>query len=255
MPRAPSCRYTENGHDVDLGAGLFATATGIRYRYVIADAENAQAAIFAVVEEGEALVIYGLRVRVDGERIVEMEAVVARKGTASAFAPERLLQPNPVYDQAVAPEQRQDRAQLRDAAQRYFDGIEQNSSANVPFNARCKRIENGVQTTGNPEFLGGLGCREQFDRKLFSYIDAVRERRYPVLDQERGLVFAIVFLDVPGTVTHIEVDKRQDRATAAHARTAQLLLFEFFKVIGGEIHEIEAFMINQPYLAASGWGA
>jgi len=110
IPRSPACRYTENGRDLDLGAGLFASATAVRYHFVVADPQSDQAAIFALVEErveqGEALVVYGLRVRAEGEHVVELESVVARKGQASAFAPERLLGPNPVYAERVPPERR-----------------------------------------------------------------------------------------------------------------------------------------------------
>ena len=257
IPRSPRCRYTENGRDLELSAGLFASATAVRYHFVIADAESDQAAIFAVLEEGaeegEAPVLYALRVRVEGERVVEMESVVARKGQASAFAPERLLAANPVYAERVPPEQRSSRAELREAADRYFDGIEQNSSAGVPFHASCKRVENGVRTTDNPEFLGGMGCRQQLDSKLFAYIDEVRGRRYPVIDEERGMVLAIAFLDVPGTVATIEVNGRSVELPPRMRVPRSVVLFELFKVIGGEIHEIEAFMINVPYSTPSGW--
>jgi hypothetical protein len=252
-----ACRYTENGQDVALDAGLWSSVTGVSSRWVIADPESQQALVFAALREADSpcLAAFRLRASTSTDRVTELEALVSRKGQSSAFAPERWTQLNPLYDQTVPAAERGDRAALQDAADRYFDGIETDSSTRIPFHASCQRFENGVQTTGNPEFLGGMGCREQFDQKLFAYIESVRARRYPVFDLERGLVGACVFLDVPGTVTHFELRGRRHELPARIRSPRSVLLFEVFKVIAGSIHQIEAFMVNLPYLTRSGWEA
>jgi hypothetical protein len=252
-PLAASVRYTENGQPVSVGEGLWSSVTAQRLSWLLADVETRQALVFAVLAEGDAPLMAAFRLRVDGQRCTEIEALVSRRGQSSIFAPERLSQFNPVYDALVPETQRSDRASLQAAADHYFDGIERDDATIVPFHPSCRRFENGALTTGNPEFLRGMGCREQFEQKLFSYIEAVRARRYPVLDVARGLAGACVFLDVPGTQTHFEFRGRRHELPA-HMRLARsVLLFEVFKVIDGSIREIEAFMVNLPYRTGSGW--
>jgi hypothetical protein len=253
VPLATSCRYTENGQVVSVGAGLWSSVTSQHFRWVIADIETQQALAFAVVMEGEAACLVAFRARADARAWTEIEALVTRKGQSSIFAPERLSQLNPLYDQLVPEPLRSDRGALQAAADSYFEGIERDDATIVPFHESCRRFENGALTTSNPEFLGGMGCREQFEQKLFAYIECVRARRYPVIDVARGLVCACVFLDVPGTHKYFEYRGRRHELPA-HMRVARsVLLFEVFKVIDGSIHEIQAFMINLPYLAGSGW--
>jgi hypothetical protein len=255
FPGGATCRYTENGRDTSVGAGLWLSAGPVRSQLLIADAERQQAVVFAALEEGDEreLILLGLRMRAEQTRVTELEALVSREGQSSAFAPGALLTPPSDYDQPVSVSQRSSRKELQAAADRYFDGIEQNSSAEVPFHADCQRFENGLQTTGNPAFLGGMGCREQLDRSLFAYIEAVRARRYPVFDEERGAVLSCVFLDVPGTVTSFASGGRTIELPARIRAPRSVLLFELFKVVAGEIRRIDALMTNLALGAKSGW--
>jgi hypothetical protein len=252
-PRAPSFRYTENGVDVPLGSGLWSSVTSVGFRWIIADTETQQTLAFAVLMEGEAPCLAAFRMRADGHAIAELETLVSRKGQSSIFAPERVAQLDPLYEQIVPEAQRSDRRTLQAAANGYFDGIEYDDVTRVAFHESCRRFENGALTTSNPEFLRGMGCREQFEQKLFSYIEAVRARRYPVMDVERGLAGACVFLDVPGTQTHFEFGGRRYELPAHMRVPRSVYLFEVFKVVEGNIREIQAFMINLPYLARAGW--
>ncbi|HKP57582.1 MAG TPA: hypothetical protein VJV78_12715 [Polyangiales bacterium] len=252
-PLASSLRYTENGQDVKVGAGLWRSVTSQKFRWVIADTDTQQVFAFAVLMEGEAPCMAAFRGKLEARAWTEIEALVSRKGQSSIFAPDRLGKLDPLYEQLVPESQRSDRATLQDAADRYFEGIECDEAENVPFHESCRRFENGALTTSNPEFLGGMGCREQFEQKLFSYIEAVRARRYPVIDVPRGLACACVFLDVPGTQQYFEYRGRR-RELPPHMRVARsVLLFEVFKVIDGTIREIQAFMVNLPYRTESGW--
>jgi hypothetical protein len=253
VPRAPSFRYTENGEAMPVGSGLWNSVTSVGFRWVIADTETQQLLAYAVLTEGTAPCLVAFRARADGAACSELEVLVSRKGQSTIFAPEKLTQVDPLYEQVVADSQRSDRKALQAAADGYFDGIERDDATVVPFHESCRRFENGALTTDNPEFLGGMKCREQFEQKLFAYIEAVRARRYPVADLERGLIGACVFLDVPGTVTHFEFRGRRHELPPHMRVPRSVLLFEVFKVIEGQIREIQAFMLNLPYRASSGW--
>src|SRR6185369_309094 len=95
----------------------------------------------------------------------------------------------------------------------------------VPFADECQRIQNGNQTTnnartsqlaqladgtegrgrgaapGNPPpgqlDIGALSCIDQFKLGYFNFIRRVRDRRFAVVDQERGLVTVIAEMDEP----------------------------------------------------------
>jgi hypothetical protein len=253
VQRGRRFRYTENGQDVPVGEGLWNSVTSQGFRWRIVDTDAQQVLAYAALMEGETPCLAAFRARAGDDGCSELEVLVSRKGQSSIFAPERLTQLDPLYEELVPSPQRSDRAALQAAADAYFNGIEQDNAALVPFDESCRRFENGALTTNNPEFLRGMTCRAQFEHKLFAYIESVRDRRYPVADLERGLIGACVFLDVPGTVTHFEFRGRRYELPAQMRTPRSVLLFEVFKVVDGKIREIQAFMINLPYLARSGW--
>jgi hypothetical protein len=253
LPAAAGLRCTENGRELLLGEGLWKTTRAVRARRVFADPSAAQALVFAVLEDGAELAVVAVRLGAAGGELCEIESLVSHKGESSIFSPESLLAAKPVPERLLDPSERAPRDVLIRVVDSYFEGIERDSSAGVPFHPECDRIENGVQTTRNPAFLGGLGAAEQFDRKLFAYIERVRARRYPLADTETGQVLAIAFLDVPGTVTSIEAGGRRIELPAHIRKPRSTLLFELFRVEAQQIRAIEAFMHNLPYGASSGW--
>ena len=95
---------------------------------------------------------------------------------------------------------------------RYFDGIEQGNGEIVPFDKDAVRIENGVQTcpgSARHRRSGALGCGAQLSTKIFTYIQSVESpRRFPIVDDERGLVLAIVRFNHPATSQTVEVPGR-----------------------------------------------
>jgi len=253
IPAAPELRVTENARELPLGDGLWRTAKAVRFRQHVAEPAAGQIAIFAVVDEGGGLAVAALRLRVAGGQLRELETLASRKGESSIFGPESLASSNPRLLRELPAGQRTSREALVAAANAYFDAIERDAPAAVEFAPDCDRIENGVATTRNPAVLGGMGVAEQLERKVFAYIGAMRGRRFPIVDVERGAVLAIVFLDVPGTVTHLELGGRRVELPAHMRAPRSTLLFELFLVESGRIHAIEAFMHNLPYGASSGW--
>jgi len=250
---AAKLRVTENGSELPLGAGLWKRARAVRARRVFADPDAGQVLIFAVIDQGGELAVVGVRLALAGGELREVESLVTHRGESSIFGPESLLEIGPAEPRNLAQSEGATRDALIRVVDAYFDGIERDSSEGIAFHPDCVRIENGVQTTSNPAVLGGLGVAEQFDRKLFAYIERVRGRRYPLVDSETGQVLAVVFLDVPGTVTAIESGGRRIELPPHVRKPRSTLLFELFRVEAGRIRAIEAFMHNLPYGASSGW--
>ncbi len=232
LPVSSNVRFTENGNEIKLGEGLWRTATGITYRQYFVDPSTGQVLFFGVVDEDGKLANLMVRLKVTDNKIEEIETIVCRKGQSSVFSPESLVTPKPIYDEIIPESERSPSDKMIAIANSYFDGIEQNSAENVPLHSSCNRTENGFQTTNNPiNNFFGMDAASQL--KLFTYIAEVRDRRFLIIDEERGLVGGIFMFDCP--------------------ETRSILLAEVFKVINGQIWEIEALMVNTPYEQASGW--
>ena len=190
--------------------------------------------------------VFGLRVKVIGGKPTEAELIVTHQGEAGLFPPTLPKPRDPLFDDLVAPAQRTGATRMVAAANAYFDGIEKHNGKDVPASDTCNRIENGVQTTRTGQFVGG-GCNAL---EAFAYIPEVRERRFPVVDEERGVVLAAVAFWIPGGDYKRMIDGKE---MLRHYDPRSLLLFEAFKIVDGKIARIEATMRNVPLGASMGW--
>ena len=253
LPVARDVKITENGYPIQLGNGLFQTAEKITYKQYLADPSVSQVMVFGVVKESVLLANFMVRLKVEKGKITEIETIVARKDESSFASPEDLKEPRPVYAMVVPQSERSSRDKLIKIANSYFEGIEKNTGEMVPFNKDCNRFENGTQTTNNPGTIA-TGCKEQFDNKVYSYITKVRDRRYLMADEERGLVFGIVTFDMPGKRENFKYFPTPfDELPTRFYKPRSLLLAEMFKIVDGQILSIEAVMVNVPFGATSGW--
>jgi hypothetical protein len=229
-------RVTENGRDIRLPDSQLHAITKVTYTHVFAEPEAGAVGIYGAAEAAGGPAIFSLRLKLKGERVAEAETVVARRSEASIFSPQTMTG-KPEWDAVLPPARRTPREAMIAAANAYFDGIENESGANVPAAPTCNRYENGGKTTNRP---GGPqeGCKGLSN---FAYIERVRDRRFPLVDEERGLVWALVVFDIPGTTAPV---RREPRS---------ILIGELFKIEGGQIQDIEVVMRNVPLGSAAGW--
>ncbi len=262
-------RYTENGVDLPVGEGLWATADKIGpYRHDFADPASGQAAAFVTVTEGATRSIMALRVRSVAGGATEIEAMVARPplfGGASGFGDGPAeLDAAEIDPRWFAPaEPRQPREELRRAADAYFAGLERNDGlGHYPFADDCIRIENGFRTTNVPpspgagrtpylEAFRALSAKQQFETGFFRFVTRIRERRFPVIDEARGLVFAFAFFDHDGTVRDYPLADGTRRRGID--RPFSWMIAEAFRIERGLLTRIEALMTEVPYGHRSGW--
>ena len=250
---APNYKYTENGKPLQLGQGLWEHASKLdAYGGSFTDAASEQAVYWGIVHEGANPTIVSLRLGIKDRKIAEIEHIVARKGSHALFAPQALTKLHPHLTSSVDRKDRLTRDKLIAIADTYMEGIEKHSSKIVKAADDCQRIENGVQTTNQPGRTS-RNCQESAD--LLTYIKAVKERRFPVVDVEKGIVFATFVFDIPGEQSSAN-DSRiaTDAQVAARLRQPRMLLLtEWFKIQKGAIQHIEAVMHNLPHGSTSGW--
>lgn len=101
----------------------------------------------------------------------------------------------------LAPSERRPRAELIRVANSYFEGMEAGTDKNTPFDKDCQRIENGVITSNDSaskSAITRMSCGAQFATGFTKVITRVRERRFPLVDEERGLVLSVIRFDHSG---------------------------------------------------------
>lgn len=229
LKTAPDVRFTENGEELALSEGLWAVASKLRgYRQDWTEPSLGQTAGFVALDDARGAVLLAFRLKVEAGAVSEIETIVARQGEATFFAPNNLTARDPIFDELVPPSERASRDEMVAIAELYFDGLDSGDGSDIPVAVRANRNENGTVTAS--------GTRIQ-NVSMFSYIEEIT-RRYVIVDEERGHVLAFALFEIP-------------RGIGGSSRT--LHLAEAFKVQGGEIHRILAFMVNQPLGTPSGW--
>lgn len=282
LPLAADVRYTENGQVLALTDGLWATASEVGpYRQVFADSRGDEMGLYASLRENGHQVLLATRLKLSGGRISEIETVVSRPANESpAIARLESEGSKPWWDELVPEGERLSREDLITAAGKYFIALEKNDGkGEYPFTADCYRFENGTLATGNPEMarlaaeaeknpgrrlasggpstpigfrLMSLPCKEQFELGYMRMVDRIRDRRFPVVDVERGVVFTLVFFDHSGTVH--EVTTTEGKTYPVNLRQPFTWeIAEAFKIDKGQIRAIEAVLTQSPYGMPPNW--
>ena len=171
------------------------------------------------MHEGDHLLIMGMRLRVELGRITEIETKYYRQGGGgpNGIAALDASTPDPIFTATVPEADRVSRAQMISTANMYFAGLENNDGKAVyPFADDCNRVENGMQTTNNPTLSPnaafnafGMSCMAQFKSGYYAIVTRIDHRRFPIVDQERGVVWANVIFDQNGTVQTIHLTNGQ----------------------------------------------
>jgi hypothetical protein len=142
-------------------------------------------------------------------------------------------------------------------ANSYFEGLEQATGKITPFDSNCTCVENGNITANNPNAdnpINKMTAGEQFNTGFSKFITSIRERRFPIVDEERGLVYAIIFFDHAGTVKTIQMTNGTTLTVPPPFDTPYTFLIgELFKIKNGLITRIEAVLLSVPYGMPSGW--
>ena len=292
LPMSVRVKNTEDGVQLIPGDGFWRTALAKgSYRLFVTDTETGQVAFLGTMREVNAPmpnpVIIGLRLRIENRQVSEIENMVVRDALAATNLEKRGM-PDPVFLQSIPAAQRASRAELVRIGNIYLSALEKNNGKmEVPFASGCERVQNGVQTTNNPDAeaqstpppaparggpakqpppappkpqgpqinVSAMGCAEQFKLGYFNFLRRVRDRRFVALDRERGLATVIAEIDEPGGKynTFKLADGRE--TTIGPARPTTLQIFEVYKIESGKIRRIEEAQITVPYGMLSGWSS
>jgi hypothetical protein len=251
---APDFRYTEDGQPIPLGSGTWRTirdrAPGGHY---FVDAQRGQVEYWGLFEEMGRQAMAAIRLEVAGRVLVEAETIVTRAG--AFFDPVVAMEDvSGTFHAPLEPHDRGTREDLIAVANLYFNAIELSDGDRVPVRDDCRRLVNGVvDSSDDParvergEEHRALSVSQQITDGHYFYIEALRDRRFPIVDVERGLVLCHLLFDHPG-------DRLRPGGDAPIRSPNSMLFTEVFKIVAGRIEEIWALGSGAlPYGSGSGW--
>ncbi|MGH8325457.1 MAG: hypothetical protein ACRET2_01690, partial [Steroidobacteraceae bacterium] len=261
LPLAQGVEFTENGVQLRLGDGLWATASAPgHYKLYVPDPEDGEVGFYGTVFENGVPVLLALRLKEEYGLVSQIETIVARPSVLGSSAipsagamMEKRGHPRPQFLQVIPPRQRMSRAALVRVANSYFTGLGANTGHNTaPFWPTCNRWENGSQTTNNPRpgrtgfDVVALGCAAQQKSGFFSFVTTIRNRRYPVVDRENGLVLSFAYFEHRGVLKTIHLTNGMAVPSPIKAPLT-LEISELFQIHGGKIDQIAAVINSVPY--------
>jgi hypothetical protein len=264
---AKNVKYTENGVRLNLGDGLWQTASAMpTYRLDVIDDEAGQVGLLGRISENGNNNWFAVRLKVEqNHKVSQIETLINRSISAGPGAgppggAKANTDPNPLMAQDVAKDKRLSRAELARIGDSYFTGMaDEDSSAHVPFSPQCQRRENGTITANNPDSPKGsmqwLDCKSQFDTGFSVIVTNIRERRFAIVDRTKNLAFGWGYFDHDGT--HAKFSRTLDHAPADVAATFRqpitFYIAEVFKIEDAKIRQIEAVLTTVPFRMESGW--
>ncbi len=228
---APGFKYVEDTIPTRAGDGFWREATKLRpYRLDVLDVRQGIAGTMAIVEWNGAPAMVAVAARVVDRKIVELETLVAHNQREGILFDVDSLEKKPSPMGAVVPPaQRTARDDAIRIAALYPAGLKAGSfvSVDVPFGSDAYRFENG-------RLMAGPGCT------FIPGCDQIKTQRVPTLS---GFTYRLIAVDEETGVVWLDENFGPG---SIRGSSADLRAWEAFKVYGGRIHAVEAFMKGMP---------
>jgi hypothetical protein len=236
LPLAESVKFTEDSRALQLGEGLWQTATGKgSFRQDYLDTTKQVAASHVQIMEGENQALYSVLLQVKDRQITGIETLVEHITPDSRLQPTELGGPIRGMNDPVPAGQRMAREDMIRTALTYTEGLRIGSFSDggTPFAAGMYRVENGV-------IMAGPGCGRT---------DCGMYAQNIILHP--GIIASVAAVDEENSTVLLWMNfgHTGDSYGVGNA----LVTFEAFKVWGNEIHSINAFFKGLPLATARFW--
>jgi hypothetical protein len=152
MPLAQGLAYIENMQVVDIKSGVIQKPLKIDFHRSLIDQTTCQTFTEVIVTDKSHPYVLGTRLRVNHDKVAEIESMVTQEGDW-LFNADNYLKWSPGEDWgAIVAGQRDTRATLEAAANNYLDAFLEKKLDAVPWGYPCNRTEGGIHTgKGVPE--------------------------------------------------------------------------------------------------------
>jgi hypothetical protein len=237
LPLSAKVRFTEDSVEMHLGDGLWKDVSRIQtYRQDILDVRQGVAASQVIVEAAGSPAFLTLRLKVADKKIAEIESMVTRTQKEGAlFKPDALQAGDKTMTMVPEKSQLATREDAIRIAKFYPAGLKIGSFVTVdaPFAPDTYRVENGVITAGPG--CSRPGCEDIKTQKIMEH--PFITTRVAAVDEELGIVLL----------------RMNFGQTNSYGQGNALVVWEAFKIYGGQMHAVEAFMKIMPAAMGSGW--
>jgi hypothetical protein len=272
LPVSADVMYTENDQVMQLGDGFWKTVEGLgNYKHIYADPGFGQVAFMGTMREAGTPMLMSVRLRLELGRITEIESIYYRQGGGGPSGIADLdkpgYKPEDMWFKTVPAAERPSRQEMISIADAYFSGLEKNDGKGVngtgtyPFTNDCDRVENGAHTTNvprpaneAPNTINGfaLDCLAQFKLGYYFVVQSIHHRRYPLVDNERGVVWSHAVFD-QGTVNSGTLSDGRPYTFRGFNRPSSILVSEAFLIEDRKIRRVEMVGPSVTYHLTSPW--
>ncbi len=246
LPLSENVKITFNGDIVPASKLFWNNAQKVIFRFDIANTRFGDTGTEAVIKnEDGSLTMYLLRLKIKDNKIIEIETIKCNKGEADGiWGADNLTDVSQAYKLSIREVERDSYYDLIGTADSYWRAFQTNGSPlyrPARLLADSRRYENGMQTTGFFKDGKFESTAAGFDVGYFSERN-IWDRRFPVVDEERGVVLSIVRFGI-----------KAGSKSKSDATTHDRLVAEFFAIKSGWIQEIQAVIVNRPDELSTGW--
>jgi hypothetical protein len=195
LPLAMGLAYIENMQVVDIKSGVIQKPLKIDFHRTLIDPATCQTFTEVIVTDKAHPYVLGTRLRVNHDKIAEIESMVTQQGDW-LFNADNYYKWSPTEDWGVIPpDQRDTRDRLVAAANAYLDAFLEKKLDLVPWGYPCNRTEGGIRTgKGAPDDSCTVGVPSGVN---------IVARRF-IVDETTGSVVAFCTFGVGGLAdTHL----------------------------------------------------
>jgi hypothetical protein len=158
MPLGNGLAYIENMQIVDIKSGVIQKPLKIDFHRTLIDPATCQTFTEVIVTDKAHPSVLGTRLRVNHDKIVEIESMVTQPGDW-LFSADNYMKWSPNENWGVIPQgERDSRDALVSAANAYLDAFLEKKTDLVPWGYPCERTEGGLRTgKGAPDDTCAVG--------------------------------------------------------------------------------------------------
>lgn len=257
LPWADKVRYTENNVAMMIGDGFWGAGPGINDGGLfLADPATSTVIWYGISTEHGQAAYHGLRLKISGKQISDVESYVGREGTPEAFAKTDGFRIDPSLTAKLPASARRSREQMVALVDGYYNTkVQNNGQVMTAFAADCVQITNGVSTTSGDNYWAAKavkGCEPQMKAGVYKPVERIRARRFPVINTETGVVVALSLEDhATRYLDYKTVDGKALNVQVPYPNTRGRL--DIFKIDDGKIKRIEGVSVLLPYYIRTLW--
>jgi ketosteroid isomerase-like protein len=254
---ADPVRYTENNVPLMIGDAWWGStgSTVGQKAFAMADTQTGNVIWIGTIWDHDAPSFGAIRIGVSEGKVAEVELIAARTPWPIPFGDPKKFSMSASMTGQVAADRRRSRERLIDVADSYLSTKQRNNGTLLAeFAPSCAMVENGVQiasveTDVKPK---SSDCAAAFRAGLFAPVERVRDRRFPVVDTERGLVLAISVQDLPAREkTFTATDGRKIPVKRDYPMSR--LVAELVRIEGDKVVRSEGVAASLPYYMPTPW--